>query len=201
MPLPPSDDIDLIEVTTPFQGHFRVDRYRFRYRLYSGDWSRPTTREVFERGHAVGVLLYDPALDRIVMIEQVRLPALVGGGPVRLLEIAAGIIDPGETEDAVAHREVKEETGLTITALEPICRFLASPGGTSESVALFAGRVDARGAGGVFGANHDEDIKVIPLAYTEAMEALAAGRIVAASAIIALQWLALNRERLRAKWG
>ena len=198
--IPRNDEIEILNVETPFEGYFRVDRYRFRHRLYRGGWSAEVSREVFERGHAVGVLLYDPPLDRVVLVEQIRLPSLIGGGPARTLEIAAGIIDPGETIARVARREAHEETGLNILALKKICRYFASPGGTTERVDLFVGRVDASSAGGVFGGDDDEDIKVISLGYEEVMASLDAGNIVVASTIIALQWLALNRDRLRAEW-
>ncbi|MSP52355.1 MAG: NUDIX domain-containing protein, partial [Alphaproteobacteria bacterium] len=123
--IPRNDEIEILNVETPFEGYFRVDRYRFRHRLYRGGWSAEVSREVFERGHAVGVLLYDPPLDRVVLVEQIRLPSLIGGGPARTLEIAAGIIDPGETIARVARREAHEETGLNILALKKICRYFA----------------------------------------------------------------------------
>ena len=66
---------------------------------------------------------------------------------------------------------------------------------------LFCGRVDSRGAGGVHGLDHeDEDIRVVVLSTDEALELLRSGRIVNATTVLALQWLALNRERLRAAW-
>jgi ADP-ribose pyrophosphatase len=195
-----SDDVEIIDVMPAYQGHFKINRYRYRYRQYRGGWSKPAEREVFERGHSVAVLLYDPALDQVVLIEQVRLPALIGGGPARTIEVAAGVIDPGETVEDVAYREVREETGLEIRVLLPMCSYFASPGGTSEHVTIFAGRVDAAKAGGIHGADHDEDIKVVVLNYTDAMAALEDGRIRVASTVISLQWLALHRERLRALW-
>ena len=77
------DDVEIIEKTTPFKGYFQIDRYRLRHRLFEGGWSGEMVREVFERGHAVAVLLLDPVLDRVVLIEQFRpgaFAALVRGG-------------------------------------------------------------------------------------------------------------------------
>ena len=45
-----------------------------------------------------------------------------------------------------------------------------------------------------------EDIRVTALPYAAARTALRAGAIVSSPAMIALQWLALNRRRLRKKW-
>src|SRR5215468_4959557 len=65
-----AQDFEIIDKSTAFQGYFRIDRYRFRHRLFGGGWSGEVVREVFERGHAVGVLPYDPERDSVVLIEQ-----------------------------------------------------------------------------------------------------------------------------------
>ena len=44
--------------------------------LFGGGWSEPLTRELFERGDAVGVLPYDPIRDELVMLEQLWIGAL-----------------------------------------------------------------------------------------------------------------------------
>jgi ADP-ribose pyrophosphatase len=67
-----------------------------------------------------------------------------------------------------------------------------------ERISLFAGLVSARGAGGVHGLDHEgEDIRVVVLAADDALAELYGGRADSTSLIIALQWLALNRGRLR----
>jgi len=66
---------------------------------------------------------------------------------------------------------------------------------------LFVGRCDSAGAGGVHGlADEGEDIRVLAMSLDEALAAVSAGRIDNAASIIALQWLALNRERVRQTW-
>ncbi len=195
------EDFQLIEKTTPFQGYFRIDLYRFRHRLFAGGWSGEVRREVFERGHAVVVLPYDPERDAVVMIEQFRIGATAAGMPMWQLEVIAGIIDKGETPEAVARREAREEANCEVLDLIPIYHYLASPGGASESVRLFCGRVDSRGLGGVHGLPHEhEDIRVEVVPFAEARARLEGGRIGNAPTIIALQWLILNRELLRRRW-
>jgi ADP-ribose pyrophosphatase len=195
--------IEIIGRETAYRGFFRIDRYRLRHRLYSGGWSGELTREVFERGHAVGVLLYDPARDALVLIEQFRLAAHLAGFPAWQLEIVAGIIDrPGEGAPDVARREASEEAGLTIDGeVLPIHRYLTSPGGSTETVTLYCGRVDSRDAGGIHGlADEHEDIKVIVQSFDETMELLRAGKINNGFTIVALYWLTANRARLRRDW-
>jgi ADP-ribose pyrophosphatase len=160
-------------------------------------------REVFERDLAVGVLLYDPAADALVLIEQFRLPPLVAGFPRWQTEIVAGIVDARDGSEAeVARREAQEEAGVEIIGeLVPIHRYMPSPGGSSEIIALYCGRVDSRNAGGFHGiADEHEDIKVLVLGYREAMRRLRAGDIVNGPTVLALHWLAGNRARLRRRW-
>jgi len=196
-----SADVEILEKTICFEGFFRIEKYRLRHRLFNGGWSRPLGRELFERGHAAAVLPYDPICDAVILIEQFRVGALTAPGGPWLLEIVAGMIESGETAQDVVKRESIEEADCIITDLLPVCDFLVSPGGTSERIALFCGRVDATQAGGIHGApEEDEDIKVHVVPLDTAFTFLQSGRINSASAIIALQWLALNREQVRTQW-
>lgn len=193
--------VQILDKTVRYRGFFRIDRYRLRHRLFAGGWSRELEREVFERGHAAAILPYDPDLDRVVLIEQFRIGALDADGGPWTLEIVAGIVEEGETPEAVIRREAAEEAGLTVHDVEKVCSVLVSPGGTSESLVVYCGRVDASAAGGIHGLGEEgEDIRVVPLALDDALAMLEDGRIRTGHTIIALQWLAVNRERLRRAW-
>ena len=197
----PEDRVDVVEKQTPFRGYFRVDTYRLRHRTFEGGWTREISREIFERGHAAAVLLYDPERDAVVLIEQFRVGAYAAELEPWLIETVAGIIEPGEEAAEVVRREAEEEAGCKVGTLEPIGRFILSPGGSSETIALFCGRVASAAAAGVHGLDHeDEDIRPLVLSTDEALARLAAGGIVNATTVIALQWLGLNRDRLRAAW-
>lgn len=194
---------EVLDKAVCYSGFFRMEKYRLRHELFAGGWSLEMTRECLERGHAVAVLLYDPERDQVVLLEQFRVGALEFPGGPWLLEIVAGIIDhPGETTEDVARRETIEEAGCELLDLVPICQYLVSPGGTSESITLFCGRVDAStvipGVRGV--ASEHENIQVHVVSRTEALELLSAGRINSAAPIIALQWLELNWTRLLEQW-
>lgn len=194
-------DVELFEKEIRYQGFFRIERYRLRHRLFNGQWSRTFTREIFERGHAAAVLPYDPIRDEVILIEQFRAGALDAPGGPWLFEIVAGMIEPDEAAEDVVRRESVEEANCIVTDLIPLYDFLVSPGGTTERIALFCGRVDATHAGGIFGAQHeDEDIKVHVVSLDDALTMLRSGKLNSASAIIALQWLALNRSQVRNTW-
>jgi ADP-ribose pyrophosphatase len=195
--------VQIIDREIAYQGFFRIERFRLRHRLHAGGWSAELRREVFERGAAVAVLLYDPERDSVVLVEQFRLAAHLAGFSAWQVEVVAGIVDrDGESEPEVARREAQEEAGLVILGeLVPIHRCLTSPGGTTETVALFGGRVDSRNAGGIHGvAAEHEDIKVVVKSCREAMRLLRAQKIDNAFTLLALHWLAANRAALRRRW-
>lgn len=193
--------IDVAEHTVVFRGYFQVDRYRLRHRRFDGGWTGEMTREVFERGHAAAVLPYDPIHDLVVLIEQFRVGAYAAGLNPWLVETVAGIIEPGEAAEDVVRREAQEEAGCKILALERIGTVMPSPGGCSEVLEMFCGRVAAEGLGGLHGVDDEhEDIRAFALPLSEALERLARGEIVNANAVMTLQWLALNRARLCEKW-
>lgn len=195
------DDVDLIECNTAWQGYYRMDVYRLRYRLFKGGWSGEIRREVFERGIAAAVVPYDPVRDEVVLIRQFRPGAFAAGMTPWLWEIVAGIIEPGETPLEVVTREAQEEAALSISQPIQICKYLVSPGATSETCTLFCAKVDASKAGGVHGLaaeNEDIEVNVVPFARIEQM--LKDDVLNNAKTIIGLQWLVLNRDRLRRDW-
>lgn len=192
---------EIVERTTPFQGYFRIDRYVVRHEMFAGGMSGPVTREVFERGHAAAALPYDPVRDEVVLIEQFRVGALAAGRGPWLTEIVAGIIEEGETPEEVVRREMREEAGLDALALEPIATVMMSPGGTSETTSFFCARVDSASAGGIHGVDdEDEDIRVVVRPAEAAISDAFSGVFDNAPAVIALFWLAGQRDRLRRAW-
>ena len=194
---------EVLDKAIGYSGFFRLEKYRLRHELFAGGWSPEITRECLERGHAVAVLPYDPERDLIVLLEQFRVGALDFPGGPWLLEIVAGIMDePEETAEDVARRETIEEAGCALLDLTPICHYLVSPGGTSESITLFCGRVHAAQVGGIRGVvDEHEDIRLHVVSRSAALDLLHAGRINSAAPIIALQWLELNHARLLERWG
>jgi ADP-ribose pyrophosphatase len=197
-----SQQVEIIDREIVYRGFFRLERYTLRHSLYAGGMSGTLVRELLERGHAAAVLPYDPVRDEVILIEQFRIGALDLPEGAWVREIVAGVIEPGETAEEVVIRESLEEAGCVIEQLEFISRYLVSPGGSSEQISLFCGKVDSTRAGGLHGiAAEHEDIRATAVPCAEAMELLGRGGIPSATPIIALQWLAANRSRLREKWG
>lgn len=193
---------EIIEQTTLYQGFFRLLGLRCRHTLFRGGWSEIFHRELFQRGDCVAVLPYDPVRDEVVLIEQFRVGALRPGEVPWLLEIVAGAIETGEAADEVARRELWEEAGCAASSLVRIQDFFTSPGGSSERITLYWARVATGVIGGVHGlAEEHEDILVRVLPYADVLPLMEAGRVTSAIPMLALQWLVLNRERLRREAG
>ncbi|WXL25230.1 NUDIX domain-containing protein [Ectopseudomonas mendocina] len=193
--------VEQLSRETCFKGFYRVDRLRLRHEQFAGGMGPELSRELFVRHDAVCVLPYDPVSDTVVLIEQFRVGAFDKSQNPWLLELVAGLIDKDEQPEEVARREAVEEANLTLTDLHPITQYYPSPGGSDERVYLYVGRCDSAGAGGEFGlAEEGEDIRVHVWSVAEALAAVNDGRIDNAAGIIALQWLALNRDALRSRW-
>ena len=190
-------DVDIQEETTLHSGFLELRQYAITHKLFNGDTSPVLKRESIVRPPSVGVILYDPSRQQVVLIEQFRMGPFLGNDDPWLLEVVAGMSEPGETLDAVARREVTEETGYQVASLLPVADVYVSPGASSEKLKLFCALVDASKAGGTFGvADEGEDIKVHVLPLSDAYDMVTDGRINNAPAVIALQWLKLHHHEL-----
>ena len=195
-----SNDVDILSKESLYNGFFKMTKIAFRHQLFSGGWSEVIERELFNRGHAVALLPYDPLSDRVVLIEQIRVGALESQSPWQY-EIVAGMIDKDESSEQVAVREAEEEAGISVSLLEKISHFYPSSGGCTEQLDVFVGCVDASKAEGIHGLDDEnEDIRVHVVTREEAYALVTRGIIENAASIIALQWLELNVLRLRSQW-
>ncbi|WOX04499.1 NUDIX domain-containing protein [Microbulbifer pacificus] len=191
--------VDIISRKTVYDGFFKMHKLRLRHRLYRGGWGGEMERELFVRGNAVGVLLYDPEHQLVALTEQFRIGALEREGGPWCLEVVAGMVEEGESLEDVARRELQEEAGLEVQALHFIRSYLPSPGGACERMHLFCGCADLRDIEGYFGlADEHEDIRLRVFPLQTVLDAVNRGdaAIDNAASIIGLQWLQLNRERL-----
>ena len=184
-----------------YEGFFKLNRYRLQHSSFHGGWCTQMVRERIERLAAVSVLLYDPQLDTLVLVEQFRIGLMGTVDPPWSLETVSGFCDrEHELPEEVARREVVEETGCALRALTHIGEFFVSPGMSVERINLYCGWVDAGNAGGIHGLDHEgEEMRVVTLSRAEALAQLF-NRLNSTSVIMALQWLEANREQLAEQW-
>lgn len=190
-------DFKLIEQKTAFKGFFKVEEVTFQFEQFQGGMSQPKTQEVFQRGDATAVLLYDPKKDSVVLLEQFRVAIATRSNQAWQYEIVAGMTEPNESPQDVAKRECVEEAGCHVDKLMHILDYYPSPGGSSECVTLFLAIIDASKLSGIHGLEEEgENIQLHIIPRTKAAHMLTEGKINNAAAIIALQWLQLNYKNL-----
>lgn len=194
-------DIEAQSVETAYDGFFKITVHTLRHRRFDGRMGPTIKRELLERGRSVCVLPYDPRSDRVLLIRQFLIGSLVAGLAPRPLQVVAGIVDAGESEETAARREAQEEAGCALQRMVRAQAFLPSPGGSSERVTAFCGEADLTAAGGLFGvAAENEDIRAEVLRADQAIARLDDGSIESGPAVVILSWFARHRDALRRAW-
>jgi ADP-ribose pyrophosphatase len=130
--------------------HVRVDDVR----LPTG---RIATREVVE--HPGSVAIVGVTTDGNVLLLRQSHHAIGR----TLLGIPAGTLEPGETPEACARRELEEETGYRAGQLIQLASYYTSPGYTNERLTIFYAK-DCEPAGGEI--DPDELIRVATMRLT-----------------------------------
>jgi len=184
--------VEVVSVERVYDGFLKVDQATVRYERPDGTQSEPTKRASLERGDSVGVLLQERSTGRLLFVRQFRYPTLRHGEPW-LLEIVAGAIDPGETPEQAATREIEEEVGFRVERLEPLAEMYGSPGGLSEKIYIYFAEFEEEKRASEGGGLEGEDVERVDLSLEEALKMLDAGEIRDAKSQIALLRL---RDRL-----
>ncbi|PQO23698.1 tellurium resistance protein [Rhodobacteraceae bacterium WD3A24] len=197
---PAPGDIAVDSAAYPYAGFFAVEEAELRFRRFDGAMSAPVRRAGFVMSDAVTVLPYDPARDRVLVVEQFRAGPWMRGDPNPwTIEPVAGRIDPGEDAEQAARRETREEAGLELGRLEALPAHYPSPGAVTEFLYCYVGLADlpdeAAGIGGLDGEG--EDIRGHLLDFAALMAAIEGGAVRNGPLILSALWLAGARERLR----
>lgn len=181
---------------TPF-GPFKLEEVNLEVERRDG--SREDIERInFERGDSVAALIHRLDTNEIILVRQFRYSVLANAGEASdgmLVEIAAGIIDPGETPYQAIRREVVEELGYELVNLQHVATFFVSPGGTSERNLVFFATVQGppmKPAGGI--SAEGEDIETVVLPFDLFIDKIRANELRDAKTLLAGYWL-LSQKR------
>ncbi len=146
-------------------------------------------REVYDRGNGATIMLYNRRKQSVVLVRQFRVATWVNGNEDgMLIETCAGLLDNDEPEVCV-RKEAIEETGFEVGEVRKLFELYMSPGGVTELIHFFIAEYsDAQRAtdgGGV----DDEEIDVLELPFSQALEMVTNGEIRDGKAVILLQYL------------
>lgn len=198
---PSPSDFEIKTAHSPQGRFFSFQSVEVTHRQFDGSMTSRLTREGFYGVDAAIVLPYDPATDRVLLVEQARVgPRLRHDPNPWMLEPVAGIVDAREAPSDAALRECAEEAGLTIRSLEEAGSFYVSPGASTDYFYTYVGLCDLPDVNTYQGglANEAEDLRLHPMAFEDAMALADSGEIATGPALYLLYWTLRHKERLRA---
>ncbi|MCB1511179.1 MAG: NUDIX hydrolase [Hyphomicrobiaceae bacterium] len=204
-------EVEASSLAYPFRGSkpfFDIDAYMVEHAKFDGTISPPHRLEVFERGDAVGVLLYNRDKKCVIAVRQFRLPtlhkelnapkiangedAVQGNGWI--VETVAGMIKAGEDPVTTVIRETYEETGYVIENPEPVATFFSSPGGASELIHLYFAEVTNTDHKGPGGGTENEDIQILEIRLADLQHGIRSREIIDPKLVIAAYYLQARLE-------
>jgi ADP-ribose pyrophosphatase len=154
-------------------------------------------RDVLLSGLVVGIVPVDIVRGEVVLIRQFRLSGHIALDKGAMIEVPAGRVAPTESVHDAALRECHEEIGARPRQLLSLFEIMPAPALSDERMVLYAALIDAAEVKIRAGCSEEqEDIEPIRISFDAAAEMLARGGIHNGTAIIALQWLIINREKL-----
>lgn len=174
--------------------YYILKKFLFDYKMKSGIWVSQM-REVYDRGDGAGILLYNTSKKTIILIKQFRMPTYLNdNGDGFLIEICAGLLDKDAPEACII-RETEEEVGYKITEVKKVYEGYSSPGVMTEKMHFFIGEYtdDMKVSDGGGLESEQEDIEVIEMPFSKAIEMLENGEINDTRTIVLLQYLQIHK--------
>lgn len=186
-------NVKIIEEKVLSNNWYVLKKIIFDYKNKQGEWQNQS-REAYDRGNGATILLYNKESQTVVLTEQFRMPTYINGNDSgMLIEACAGLLDKDNPEDCI-RRETEEETGYRIGKVTKVFEAYMSPGSVTEILYFFiaeytkAMKVNEGG-----GAEHEqENIDVLELPFSKALEMIKTGEIKDGKTIMLLQYAQIN---------
>ncbi|MBU2951952.1 NUDIX domain-containing protein [Tamlana agarivorans] len=174
--------------------YYILKKFSFDYLMSNGEWVTQW-REVYNRGDGAGILLYNTTKKTVILTKQFRMPTYLNDNKDGLLvEICAGMLDKDHPEKCVI-RETEEEVGYRLKEVKKVFEAYSSPGVLTEKMHFFIGEytddMKVSEGGGVAGEH--EDIEVLEMPFTDAVNMLNSGEINDTRTIVLLQYAQIHK--------
>jgi GDP-mannose pyrophosphatase NudK len=180
--------IDVIKDKILSENYFLLRNMTYDLTRENGEVVRHK-REVYDRGNGATVMLYNRDKKSVVLIRQFRVATWVNGNPDGLLiETCAGLLDDDEPE-ACVRKEAIEETGFAVSDVRKVFELYMSPGGVTELIHFFIAEYSDAHRANAGGGIEDEEIEVLELPFSQALEMVKTGEIRDGKTVILLQYM------------
>lgn len=152
-------EVKIKNLKKAYDGFFKIVEAEIEHSRFDGSL-QTIKRLCFERGDAVAAVVFDHETRELLFTEQFRYPAYARGGNLTILELIAGMLNPGEDKDECIAREMQEELGYAIARKVYLGCYFLSPGGSSERVHLYYVVLGERNGVGGGRLDENEDIRI-----------------------------------------
>lgn len=187
-------DVRILKTEVLSDNWYTLRKVTYEYKKADGS-IQVQSREAYDRGNGAAILLYNKEKGTVILTRQFRLPTYVNGNPDgMLIEVAAGLLDKDDPEECI-RRETAEETGYRIHDVKKVFEVYMSPGSVTEILHLFIGAYEPSmktGEGGGV-AQEEENIEVLEMPFSKALEMMETGEIRDAKTIMLLQHAAMRK--------
>lgn len=172
---------------------YTLNKITFEYLGNNGEW-QTQMRESYDRGNGAAILLYSPRKKTVILTKQFRMPTYVNGNKDGMsIEVCAGLLDGDSPEECVI-KEAEEESGYRVTKVKKVLEAYMSPGAVTEILSMFVAEYsdDMKVSDGG-GLDHEhENIEVLEVSFSEALEMINRKEIHDAKTIMLLQHAQIN---------
>jgi nudix-type nucleoside diphosphatase (YffH/AdpP family) len=184
-----------IKKTTLSKEWAKLDRIDYDYQFKNGEW-KSVSRECYNRGNGAAILLYNSKKGSVILTKQFRMP-IYEQNPLEgmSIEVCAGAIDNNDGALETILRETEEEVGYKINNAQKVLSAYTSPGALTEKMYLFVAEYEdemqVNDGGGLESEN--EEIEVLELPFSKAIEMIKTEEIIDAKTIMLLQYAQINK--------
>jgi GDP-mannose pyrophosphatase NudK len=189
-----NDKVRIVKTETLSDNRSVLKKITFDYQTKKG--SRQTkTQEIYDRGDAASILLYNKETKTVILTKQFRLASFINGNQEgMMIETCAGLLDDDSPEEC-ARRESEEETGYKLKDVRKVFEAYMSPGAVTEKLHFFVAEYSAEmkvsKGGGL--EEEQEEVEVLEMSFEKALQMINSGEIKDAKTIMLLQHLKIQQ--------